>query len=428
MMRLLTIAKLNLLELLRDRGELISATVLPLLLTWVFSTAFGSTGVERAIKIPVTDLDGSSYSAALIAHVDDSEAFDVIEAGEQEARATVGDGDAPVAVIVPAGFGDAVEDGQAASVAVLRYPGSVSAQAAVTVVEGAARRIEANATAARVTRELLEELPPGGLDASHIRLEGTDDAQRHGGPARLDAATPAEPPSFSELYKTADGFWEPEPPVAVKVTTAQAAAEKGEDSQVPANVQYSIGFTVFFVFMVGMGSAGGVLEDRELGTLRRLLAAPLRRSEILGGKVLGVAAVAAAQAGLLVGVGALVFGVPWGEDPLAVTALLLGLVFSATGLGVMISALVRTRGQMSALVPIVSTALAMIGGCYWDLSMTTEFMQKLALFTPTGWAMIGFTDVVARGAGLEDVLLPVGILAVFSVVTLAIGTTRLRLE
>lgn len=94
----------------------------------------------------------------------------------------------------------------------------------------------------------------------------------------------------------------------------------------------------------------------------------------------------------------------------------------------MISALVRTRGQMSALVPIVSTALAMIGGCYWDLSMTTEFMQKLALFTPTGWAMIGFTDVVARGAGLEDVLLPVGILAVFSVVTLAIGTTRLRLE
>jgi len=129
-----------------------------------------------------------------------------------------------------------------------------------------------------------------------------------------------------------------------------------------------------------------------------------------------------------VGFGAFVFGVPWGSDPLPVVLVLLSLVLASTGIGVMISALVRTRGQMSALTPVVSTAMAMLGGCYWPIEITSPFMQQVAKLTPTGWAMLGLKNVVARGMGVEAVLVPVAVLLTFAVVSLAIGIPRLKLE
>lgn len=403
MRRMLAIARLNLLELFRDRGELVGVIVLPLMLTWVFGTAFGSQGVERALEVPVADLDGSRYSRQIVELLDATPGFDAAPFAEDEARTLVADGDAPVALVIPEGFGSAVESGEKATLETVRSPGSQNGQAAVEVVEGAASRVAANAEAARAVMPLLAESSPA-------------------------APAPAEQPAFGELYDLADGYWEPEPPVGVSAERVAASRERAAELEAPSNTQYSLGFTVFFVFMTALGSAGGVLEDRELGTLRRILAAPARRFEVLGGKVLGVAAVSAFEAAILVGLGALVFRVPWGADPLAVGLVLLSLVLAATGLGVMVSALVRTRGQMSALGPVLSTALAMLGGCYWPLEITTPFMQQLARFTPTGWAMIGLKDVVARGGGFEAALLPSGILLAFAAVAIGVGVTRLRLE
>lgn len=401
MKRVLAIAKLNLLELFRDRTELASVIVLPLLLTWVFGTAFGASGVERPVEIPVADLDGSVYSEAIVEAIDEARAFEVKMLSEAEARALVRDEDAPVAVIVPAGIGAALEAGDMAKVETLRHPASQNAQAAVEVVEGAVSQVSANVAAARL---VVDEMAPPRADAA----------------ARLAV--------FRDAYATAAGFWEPDPPVDVTAKAVRASEARAAESEAPANTQYSLGFAVFFVFMIAMGSASGVLEDRELGTLRRILGAPVRRAEILGGKILGIALVAAFEAAILVVFGAVVFGVPWGKDPLAIAVLLLALILAATGLGVMVSALVRTRSQLSALAPVLSTSLAMLGGCYWPIEVTSQTMQTVAKFTPTGWAMAGLKDVVARGAGLDSVMLPVAILLGFGLLSLAVGVTRLRLQ
>lgn len=421
MRRAIAIAWLNLVELFRDRGELVGVIILPLLLTWVFGTAFGSQGAERPLEIPIADQDGSAYSRQIATIIADAPAFETTTMTAEEARELVRAGDAPVAVIIPEGFGAAIEESGTASIEAINDPSSDRGQAALEVVNGAALRVSANAVAARAAMNSLNTPSPKAFAS--------------GGMSRNGGWTPPYPGAvlgveldFAETYGIADAFWEPVPPVDIDASYVQATAAREAELEAPANTQYSVGFTVFFVFMVALGSAGGVLEERELGTLRRLLATPARRAEILGGKVLGVAFVAAFEAAMLVGFGALVFGVKWGQDPLAVAVLLLALVIAATGLGVMLSALVRTRSQMSALSPVLSTALAMIGGCYWPLEITSPFMQTLARFTPTGWAMIGLKDVVARGMGVEAVLLPVAILLAFGLAAIAVGVARLRLE
>ncbi len=70
----------------------------------------------------------------------------------------------------------------------------------------------------------------------------------------------------------------------------------------------------------------------------------------------------------------------------------------------------------------------MLGGCYWPIEIASPFMQQLARLTPTGWAMIGLKDVVARGLGLQAALLPSAVLLGIAGLTLAIGIPRLKLE
>ena len=401
MRHVLAIAGLNLRQLFRDRSELLATIALPLLLTWVFGSAFGSAAVSTT-TVPISDLDNSTYSRLVVNLVDEPAGISVSRVTPAQAYRLVRDGDAPVAVLIPRGFSKAVEQNTGARIETVRDPSSSEAQAVVELVQGATDRIAADAKAAHVTATVLE--------------------QANGG------AYPPNAPDFRELYAEADRFWSPDPPVGIDAKTVLASTTHATELKASNTTQYSLGFTVFFVVMVALSGAGGIVEERELGTLRRLLAAPVSRGQVILGKVMGVAGVAAFEALMLVGFGATLFGVAWGDAPLAVVLTLGALVLTATGMGVMISALVKTRSQLAAITPVLSTAMAMIGGCYWPIDITPPFMQKLALATPTGWAMRALTDTVARGMGVQAVLVPVAVLLGMGAVFFAIGLSRLRLE
>ena len=402
MRRILSIAGLDFQQLLRDRGQLASYIFLPLLLTWVFGLAFGGGQTSRATQIPVADKDHSAYSRFLVASLDQTGTYAPVTMAEDAARQQVRDGNAAAAVIIPAGFGREVERGTTATVTTVRDPGSSTGQTIVEVVRGSVARVATNAKAAHVSADALVA-GAGGI-------------------------YPTNAPDFRTLYAEADRFWSPDPPVGMDSKAVLATAEHTSELSAPASTQYSLGFTVFFVLNIAFSGAGGLLEEREHGTLRRLLATPASRVEIVGGKVLGMAAIAAVEAAVLVGFGAIFFHVPWGSAPLAVAAVLGSLVLASTGLAITCSVLVRTRSQLSAIAPVLTTAMAMLGGCYWPLEITPPFMQQVALATPTGWAMVGLKNTVARGMGLPSVAVPCAVLLGMAVVFYAIGLSRLRLE
>ncbi len=134
------------------------------------------------------------------------------------------------------------------------------------------------------------------------------------------------------------------------------------------------------------------------------------------------------QAAIMIGFGVLVFHVPWGDDPLGVIMIIGTFGLAATGLGVMISSLARTRGQMSAVTAVGATTLAMLGGAYWPLDIVSPAMRTVALFTPVGWAMTGLTDVVVRYQGTVQAVLPSAVLLGMAVVFLGVGVSRLKME
>lgn len=398
--RIFNLAWLDLLRLARDRGQLITLLIVPLMLTYLFGTMMG--GGERKVAVAVADEDGSSYSREIAAGLPDR-SYSIRRVDEAQARAMAGSGEVAAAVIIPEGFGDDVIGGVDTRVDVVKDPRSNVALAIVQAVRGRVDRVAANAGVVRTVRDAFR------------------DAERVSG-------IPQSPPSPKDVYAYADRLWSPDPPLSVAEVVVTASKVRGAATQATGFQQYSMGFTLMFMLFMGLGTAGGFLEDREQGTFARLLMTPTRRPALVIGKVLGVYVTVLLQALIMVGVGAFVFRVPWGDDPLAVVMLVASFGLAATGLGVMVSTIVRSRGQMSAVTAAGATALSMLGGCYWPLDIVNPTMRTIANLTPTGWAMQGLTDVVVRAQGVTQALVPTLALLAMSALFLLVGVSRLRFD
>ncbi|MNI27117.1 ABC-2 family transporter protein [compost metagenome] len=67
----------------------------------------------------------------------------------------------------------------------------------------------------------------------------------------------------------------------------------------------------------------------------------------------------------------------------------------------------------------------MLGGCFWPVYVMPEWMQKIANFVPQTW-VIDAIERMSSGSGLGDVMLHVGILSLFALILLGVGSVILK--
>jgi ABC-2 type transport system permease protein len=394
------LAWLNLLQVLKDRTGLFTLIALPLMLTLLFGTVLG--GGERRSTVAVADLDQTPTSAQVVEGLDER-SYVVERVPEEQAREMAASGEAAAAVVVPKGFEQDVLGGVDTTVTVVKDPRSTSTIAVVQAVRGRVERIAANAATIRIVQRAYQ-------DASALTGVGYP------------------PPASGDVYAYADLIWSPTPPLSVEEAAVTRSKVRGNSNLAMGFQQFSLGFTLMFMLFMGIGSAGGFLEEREQGTLSRLLTTPTSRTVLVLGKVAGVYVTVILQAAIMIGFGVLLFKVPWGDDPLAVIMIISTFALAATGLGIMVSALARSRGQVSAVTAVGATAMSMLGGAYWPLDIVNPLMRTLALTTPVGWAMTGLTDIVVRAQGTVQAVLPSAVLLGMATLFLLVGVTRLKME
>ena len=124
----------------------------------------------------------------------------------------------------------------------------------------------------------------------------------------------------------------------------------------------------------------------------------------------------------------LAFGIDLGVSPAAVILVSALMVLTSAAFGVMLASLVRTQASASSAAVLSSLTLAPVGGCWWPLFITPEWMQALAKLTPHGWANEAFNKLMLFGAEGGDVVLEIAALAAFGVAFLAIALVRFRIS
>lgn len=188
------------------------------------------------------------------------------------------------------------------------------------------------------------------------------------------------------------------------------------------------GYLTMFVFFAAALAAEAITRERANHTMERLMANGTRRESVVVGKYLGSVYRGAMQLAVLWGVGLVAFRIDLGFSPATVIMVSVLMVLTSAAFGVMLAGLVRTTASASSAAVLASLVLAPVGGCWWPLFVTPEWMQTLARITPHGWANSAFNKLMLFGAGGGDVVLEMAALAAFGVGFLVIAFARFRLS
>lgn len=392
--------------LLRDPMAFGTLLVMPIIFIVILSFALGPAFnvAELKITVPTLDQDGSDASRHLVELLRQAGGLDIKEvpADRLDAeRDRVRKGKDVAALVIPAGFGAALDGGQTAELRVLMDPADTTGGEIVRgVVMGTSQQLAAEGRALQLVQTLVERLPnTAGVDKQalqdDIQAEVAQQVESGGG----EGISVAKEVAGLEARDTPDVY----------------------EQNVP-------GYTVLAVFFLVTSLSTSILAERRDGTFRRLLATPIRRSYILLGKLLAYTIVGFAQVALLFAFGHFVFGMRLGDQPLGLVIVTAALVPAATGLGIFVATLATSEQQAGGLSTLSVLALAALGGSMVPRFVMPEAMQKIGLVTPHAWAIDGYQDVIVRGAGIADVLPQAGVLLAFAVVFFALGVLRFRFD
>jgi ABC-2 type transport system permease protein len=176
---------------------------------------------------------------------------------------------------------------------------------------------------------------------------------------------------------------------------------------------------VMMSLMTGLPHA--ISFEREMGTLDGMLAAPVHRMSILGGKVIAQTTRGMLQGLIVLALSVLLFGVViQGSLALVVGLLLLG-VFSLVGLGILITSFTSTEETATMVMMTLTFPMMFLSGVFFPIQQMPQFMQIIAQFLPLTYAVSALRRVVVLGVSVQTISTDIIILFVFGVVLLSIA-------
>lgn len=175
----------------------------------------------------------------------------------------------------------------------------------------------------------------------------------------------------------------------------------GKRQEVPSGFDQAIpGILVMFTILVLLTTGGTILVlEREKGLLRRLASAPISKTEVVAGKWLGRMMLAAIQVTVALAVGTILFKMDWGPDLGMIAVILAAWASFCASAGLWLGTVAKTEGQAAGLGVMAANALAALGGCWWPIEVTPQWMQAVQNFLPTGWTMDALHKLISFQTG-----------------------------
>lgn len=188
---------------------------------------------------------------------------------------------------------------------------------------------------------------------------------------------------------------------------------------IPVGFSMSLPGVIVMYLMMNLLIFGGssIASERRIGVLRRMSINPITRIELMMGKLYGLMLLAVVQIIGFLAFGQFVFKVNIGDNLLGISVTLLVFSWVAASIGLLLGFLVKSEDKVVGLGIMISLPMAAIGGCWWPMEIVPETLQNIAHITPTAWAMDSLHLLITFGADFKEVLKPVGVLAIYGVVT-----------
>lgn len=408
---LAAVFKVMFLSLIRDRGAVVLAFLLPPVIYVLFAAIFsGTASDDLRLRLAVFDGAKTETSRRLIKEVDRDGAF---RPAEREA-ASQDD------------VSDMVRLDQADVGLVVRSDPSVlesTAGAALLIVGDQSKAVAAPIAMGQLQRIIAERLPDvayrrvfGEIEQNFVTLEPV---QKQRVAAILDQME-------TDAVGRADGTDTEE--VAKGSTLIERQNLEGRNIANPSVVYYAGAVAMMFLLFAAQQGAMKLIDERQSGVLDRVLFGIRSSFVLIFGKFLFLTVQGVVQVSLIFIAAAVIYGVdilPGFQSWLLITVSGAALAASA---GLLLCAAARSRQQAETLSTFAILVLSAVGGSMVPRFMMPTWLQDASWAVPNAWVIEAYHGLLWRGAGIQDTLPLVYSIIGVAVLCLVSATALLHLQ
>jgi ABC-2 type transport system permease protein len=176
------------------------------------------------------------------------------------------------------------------------------------------------------------------------------------------------------------------------------------------NAQYMIpGIIAVLVTIISMMlSSINLVREKEIGTLEQLMVTPLKKYELLLGKILPFLILTFLELGIVLVFGQIIFSIQVKGSYLLLAGLSFLYLFTTLGLGIFISTITSTQQQAMFVSWFIMVFMVMVSGFFIPIENMPGFMQKLTYLSPMRYFLYIVRDIIQKDAGfiylLKDII------------------------
>lgn len=359
---------------LHDKRSVMLTFLLPVILITLFALAYGSIGSydgrSEPVELLVADLDLSGSSKDIVNKIDSLEDIVVVLSDSTRSRELVIKGEYVSALIIYKGFQDSLKYGNSLQIELV-YDRSremeigILQQNLISTIMSSTGEIIVNSTIERYMQDQFPDIDEKTRDAI-LKTAIRKDSNRQ----------------------------------AVKWTSIV-----GERNDTKLGLIQAVAGTAILMLLFSVAGVGtSILEEKENGTIKRLLYSPLKGSTILYSKMLFAFFISIIQLTAMFLFAWLVLNMDMNVSISGLILMIFSTSFAVSSMGIFLAAIAKTRQQAQNLSTIIILVMSAIGGSMIPMFIMPAILQKMALVSVNYWGIQGFYDLFWRVLPLEEIL------------------------
>ncbi|MBI3511821.1 MAG: ABC transporter permease [Bacteroidetes bacterium] len=361
-----------------DRRALLMTFFMPVALISIFAMAFGGEREHNAkpMNLLVADLDQTKSSKDIITQIDSLKNISVTRIPLDSGTRLVKTGEESELLIFNKGFGDSLENANPLPLE-MKYDPSKAAETGMmqqALMSSLMRMIGKDFVMKRVMKKV----------------------EKMNGGAPLDSSAKSNMQNmFASNFGGGDNSGGP--PINIEMSSVV------EEKQSSPGLIQAVAGTAVMMLLFGLAAMGaGMLEEKENGTLKRLLYSPVKSIHILLGKTIASILLALMQLSVLFLYASYAFHLDLGKNVPALLLMMLTTAYACAGFGMFLASIAKSRQQVQMLSSIIVLSMSAIGGSMIPTFLMPAFMQKMSLFSVNYWSIQGFYDIYWRNLAFSD--------------------------
>ena len=359
---------------LHDKRSVLLTFLLPVILITLFALAYGSIGSydgrSEPVELLVADLDMTGSSEEIVNKIDSLEDIVVVVSDSVRSRELVTTGEYVSALIIYKGFQDSLKYGNSIPVELI-YDRSremeigILQQNLISTIMSFTGEIIVNSSIERYVQDQFPDIDKSTRDAILKTVRRKDDND-----------------------------------LAVKWTSIV-----GERNDTKLGLIQAVAGTAILMLLFSVAGVGtSILEEKENGTIKRLLYSPLKGSTILYSKMLFAFFISVLQLTAMFIFAWLVLNMDMNVSMSGLILMIISTSFAVSSMGIFLAAIAKTRHQAQNLSTIIILVMSAIGGSMIPMFIMPAILQKIALISVNYWGIQGFYDLFWRVLPLEEIL------------------------